>query len=401
MAVPMQFPITGISRPTQRFLILVLLVAATKPGTAQEPTHQPDSQAVTHAPEGVTIESPQSDVAPCCQTECPRLCGSLPCDCFAPDFIYHPPRKFFRDKYTRIQECQSKMIMRPGDEFWWVSSRHLPLHPCDVSLCVYRYENCQAKKSSVEELKAAHRANPELYNFIYIHENRADLNKAELRFWQTYNILINQAPNAPPVRYIFFSWPADQIRGQIRDVKEKAIVSDHHAYYLAWFLCEIRDFNRPSLSGYSYGCRLGVDALFLAGGGSMNGRALPEEMLITQPTFRAAFVATAMQNRCLPDGGFCEPGYQTLDRCVFLNNSNDKVLKHFHLLDENGADAIGRAGVCDPSQLSDGGQRLIEIDTTCVTGRSHKLEDYLKSECIRQTIRDTIFWRDLSSLQGD
>lgn len=171
-----------------------------------------------------------------------------PCAAFAPDFFYQPSKRFFKDKYTRIQECQSQMIMRPGDEFWWVSSRHLPLKSCGFELCIYKFENCKSSKSSLAELKAAHAANSSLYNVIYIHENRADLNKSEMRFWQNYNILINQAPNAPPVRYIFFSWPADKMLGQIRDVKTKAVVCDYHSYYLASFLCEIKNFYKLSLN---------------------------------------------------------------------------------------------------------------------------------------------------------
>lgn len=316
-------------------------------------------------------------------------------DCFAPDFFYHPSRKLLKDKYTRIQDCQSQMIMRPGDEFWWVSSRHLPLKSCGFELGIYRFQDCQSHKSSLEELKAAHAANPSLYNVIYIHENRADVNKSEMRFWQNYNILINQAPNAPPVRFIFFSWPADKMLGQARDVKVKAEVCDYHSYYLASFLCQIKDFHKLSLSGYSYGCRLGLDALHIAGGGSKKCQALPTEMLITKPTFRAAFVATAMQNRCTTDGGLCKFSYQTLDHITLLNNSNDQVLRMFPLLSENGADAIGKSGICSHCQLPDAGARLTQIDARCIARRSHKLEDYYKSEFLRQRIRDTIFWRDI------
>ena len=31
------------------------------------------------------------------------------------------------------------------------------------------------------------------------------------------------------------------------------------------------------------------------------------------------------------------------------------------------------------------------------TGKSHKIEDYFKSESLRQIIRDTIFWRDVAA----
>ncbi|MEC9093652.1 MAG: hypothetical protein VX438_13145 [Planctomycetota bacterium] len=317
---------------------------------------------------------------------------AAPCKCHEPDFIYHPKTQGFKGKYTRIQDCQSKMTIRPGDEFWWISTRHLPLDSCKFNLCYYRYQNSISQKSNLQELKTSHQQNPNLINFVYIHENRADINKSEMRFWQNYNILISQAPDAPPVRYIFFSWPADQIRGQIKDVKEKAVVCDYHAYYLAWFLCQIKDFNRVSLGGYSYGCRMGLDALHIAGGGSKKCRTLPESMLVKKPTFRAAFVATAMQNRCTEDEGFHRFAYATLKHITFLNNSNDQVLKAFHLLSENGAAAIGREGIC-VSQLDDGGQRLTQINACSIAGRSHKLEDYYKSEQLRQEIRNSIFWR--------
>ena len=360
---------------------------------------QNSSPAKEAAVEDRASESTSSTPDCCnkCQTEnCNEVAFGqpLPCECFAPDFYYQPGNKLIKGRYTRIQECQSKMIMRPGDEFWWVSCRHLPLKTCKFELCYYRFEDCQAKKSSMEELKKAHDKNPELYNFVYIHENRADLNKSELRFWQAYNILIRQAPNAPPVRFIFFTWPADQIRGQIRDVKTKGTVCDYHSYYMGWFPCQIKDLHKPSLGGYSYGCRLALDGLHIAAGGVKKCQALPKDMLITKPAFRGAFIATAMQNQCTPEGGLCDLTYSALDHVTFLNNSDDKVLKMFHRLTDNGASAIGREGICGVGCLPDGGKKLSQYDCHCITGKSHKLEDYFKSENLRQIIRDEIFWRN-------
>ena len=44
-----------------------------------------------------------------------------------PTFTSTPKPKLIEGPYARIQKRQAKMEMRPGDEFWWVSSRHLPL----------------------------------------------------------------------------------------------------------------------------------------------------------------------------------------------------------------------------------------------------------------------------------
>ena len=100
----------------------------------------------------------------------------------------------------------------------------------------------------------------------------ADIEKSKLRFWHNYNVLINQSPDAPPIRYIFFTWPADKIKGQMRDVNAKATVCDYHAYYLATLLSQMREFKFVSLSGYSYGSRMALDALHILGGGCKNGR---------------------------------------------------------------------------------------------------------------------------------
>jgi len=319
------------------------------------------------------------------------------CDCCAPfatDFCYNPKRKLIDGPYTRIQNCQAKMEMRPGDEFWWVSSRHLPLKACEFELCYYQYVDCCAQKKTPTDLQDAYQANPDLINLVYVHENRADVEKSKMRFWQNYNLLINQAPNAPPVRYIFFSWPADQIKGQLRDVNTKAEVCDYHAYYLATFLSQMREFKFVSLSGYSYGSRMALDALHILGGGCKRGRALPEAMVLREPKFRAAFIATAMQNQCLPSGGLCNHAYQTLDHITLLNNSRDKVLRLFKRLPPKGSQAIGREGI-SVTQLADCGARITQFDCTEIAGRSHRLEEYYKSERIRRIIRDTIFWREI------
>ncbi len=326
------------------------------------------------------------DLSPCAKSRLNR-------DSYAPDFIYRPGRKKINDKYGRIQDCQSKMIIRPGDEFWWVSSRHLPLNSCgDFDLCIYRFLDGQVSQKTMVDLKNAHQSNPDLINFVYAHENRADLNKAEMRFWQTYNILINQAADAPSVRFIFFSWPADEVRGQIRDVKAKATICDHHAFYFAHFLYQIQDFNRVSLGGYSYGARLIINALTLCGGGCVNGRSVPQDQRFQKPSLRAVFVASA-----LPNSGLGCAAYQHLDHVTFLNNSQDGVLKFFGLLSVNRTQALGRTGVCSTAGFPDRGGKIRQLDVACIAGKSHKIEDYFKSESLRQIIRDTIFWRDVAA----
>lgn len=316
------------------------------------------------------------------------------CAPFATDFYFNPKPKLIEGPYARIQKRQAKMEMRPGDEFWWVSSRHLPLNASKFELCYYQYANCCALKRTSTDLQNAYLANPDLINLVYVHENRADIEKSKLRFWHNYNVLINQSPDAPPIRYIFFTWPADKIKGQMRDVNAKATVCDYHAYYLATLLSQMREFKFVSLSGYSYGSRMALDALHILGGGCKNGRTLPDSMTLQEPKIRAAFIATAMQNQCLPSGGLCISAYQTLDHITLLNNSKDKILRHFKRLPPKGRKAIGREGI-SVTHLADCGARLTQIDCTEITGRSHRLEEYYKSEQIRRIIRDTIFWREI------
>lgn len=318
------------------------------------------------------------------------------CQQHAPDFRFRPTTSILPSASVDMQNCQARGTIRPQDELWWVSSRHLSNCEQEFRLCLYRYQNCQSVPSSIDELKQAHQLNPGLINLIVVHENRVDLNKAELRFWQNYQVLINRAPNAPPVRYLFFTWPADQIRGQARDVKTKATVCDHHCFYLATLLGHMKDFNQLSLCGYSYGARMALDAMHMLGGGTRKNRSLPVHMTTQNKNkIRAVMIATAAQNSCKCDRGFCREAYGTIDQLMFLNNSSDNVLRFFSLMPPRGRLAIGRDGLSTCKSFPDGGKRLRQIDTSIISGRSHKLEDYYKSEFLRQLIRDNLFWRPI------
>lgn len=281
---------------------------------------------------------------------------------------------------------------RPQDEIWMVSSRHVGCVTSgeDPALQVQRYlPGVGWQASQLDDL--CQPTSPDQIAVIFVHGNRVSTSDVIPEGRQVYQILVGRAPDAPPVRFVIWSWPSEQIRGQLRDVREKAERTELAGYCLGWLLTRLPESQRVSLLGYSFGARIATGAMHLVGGGQLAGRALPAHSAMS-PNTHLVTVAGALHNGWLRPGGYHEQALTHLGHFLNLYNCCDPVLKRYHALyKHSNAVALGYAGM-STRDLGPDAKRIEQIDVCQYVAHSHELLDYLHSACLDERIRSVLFW---------
>ena len=166
---------------------------------------------------------------------------------------------------------------RPQDEVWLVSSRPVG---CVQSgemppLIAQRYTSDGGWESAqVDELY--HPSTPDQIVVVYVHGNRVSSCEAVTEGHYVYHLLTSHVDDPVSLRFVIWSWPSDQVQGQLRDVRIKAARTNLAGYCLGWFLAHLPEDQRVSLLGYSFGARITTGSLHLVGGGRLAGRMLPD-----------------------------------------------------------------------------------------------------------------------------
>ncbi len=146
---------------------------------------------------------------------------------------------------------------------------------------------------------------------IYVHGNRLENNEVTQNVWNMYQCLTAGQTDAPPIRFIAWSWPSGKRGGILKDVRAKAARTEADGYYLGWFLAQLPDDRPLSLVGYSFGVRIVNGASHLLGGGQLSGRTLSHAVfngedhpLETRP--RVVLMAAASHSHWLRPGNYHE-----------------------------------------------------------------------------------------------
>lgn len=276
--------------------------------------------------------------------------------------------------------------LRPGDELWIISTRGLP-YPTrgdGAEPTVRRFgPRGQWQRADLGQLYAA----PPLTTLMYVHGNRVEEEETVPTGWLIYREIVGRSCE-PPVRVILWSWPADRIRGQLRDVRAKADRADVEGLYLAPVLNRLRRDNPVGLIGYSFGARTICGALQLVGGGSLYGRRLDaatDAGGTPAGAVQVALLAAAMDADSFLPGELYPRTMHAADRLLVLYNSCDPVLKRYRCIDRcSHTQALGYVGAMGRAA---GQGELVQRDACASTGRSHELERILASPSNRATIR--------------
>jgi hypothetical protein len=271
---------------------------------------------------------------------------------------------------------------------WCLSTRGAGPWRCgqDVPLECWRADECGAwQPATVEEFLAAN--DPAVPTSIWIHGNRVSFPESRANGWQVYRSLARRAPCELPFRFVVWSWCADQIKGQLEDVRLKASRADAEAWPLASLVGRINPDVPVSLVGFSYGARIAT--------GALHQLALRQEAQETgeRVPLRAVLLAAALDSYWLFPGARHGLALSQADRMLITVNPLDRALKHYHLLygRRDGRESLGYIGVPGLGRLGDERWKVNQLNVSRQIGKEHDWRGYLLSPLMGRYIPHLLF----------
>lgn len=281
---------------------------------------------------------------------------------------------------------------RPGDQVWVVCTRHLGCAPVTQALPDYRVkyfaENAWHRAQATDFLAQDDRALPTV---VFIHGNRYSTSDAIESGWEAYHALLRCAPAGQPIRFVIWSWPSDKDGGPIRDARVKASRTLVEGYYVSRLLTEISPAVPTSILGYSFGSRVALGAVHLAGGGQLAGRVVPDLGQKEVPMYRVAMMAAGVEDDGLMPGARFEMAMSRTDQLLNLYNPCDPALKRYRVVSKcEKPTAMGYTGIVGEALLGDAALRIAERNVSGVVGKTHDEDGYFASEYVMQQVRATV-----------
>jgi hypothetical protein len=226
---------------------------------------------------------------------------------------------------------------------------------------------------------------------IYVHGNRVEMNEISERSWGVYRGL--QSANCHDrLRLVIWSWPSDQIRGPLQDVRSKAKRTLCEGYYLASFLGHYEPRHRIGLIGYSFGARIVASALHGLRGGTINDQAVPFRTQLLPSQVRVALLAAAIDEHALMPEGAWGLAWQALDQLLVSFNPRDPVLKRFRFVDRaTNPRALGFVGM--PGMIGDGSRNVEQFNVSGCVGRTHDESTYFGSPALMDVVAPFVLGR--------
>jgi hypothetical protein len=272
---------------------------------------------------------------------------------------------------------------RTSDQIWLVNTRNIGCVDNGLDWSTSRYDSGYWKGEDDNVFYSSD--NQETLTVIYVHGNRMDAAGAEARGLAIYRELFSGQTEGK-VRFVIWSWPSDQIRGPIKDVRYKAYRSDDEAWLLARFLAPIPEGRRVGLIGFSYGSRIIGGGLHILGGGEMVGRKLEDK---PRANFRVVYWAAAVQNDWLLSGNVHGRAMPLAQNWLNIYSSCDSVLWRFDRVDKcDCSPAQGYVGLAGgkSSLPADQAEKYEDFDVAQLIGGDHRSEPYFfNDEIIRRT----------------
>ncbi len=285
------------------------------------------------------------------------------------------------------------LTYRAGDEVWLASTREIG---CATQATVGPLWQLDADKnawqnSTADEFHAG--AKPEMLTLFYVHGNRKDAAGAQVDGLATYREIVAKHETAPKVRFVIWSWPSDQIRGPVRDIRSKAARSDDEAILLARFLHPYSKEQRVGLIGFSFGARIVGGAMHLLGSGCLHGAELPA---VERPEMRVVFWAAAEHNDWLLPGDVHGNALPQGKQWLNIYSGCDSILWRYNRLDKcDPAHALGFTGLMGRGQLrNDLKSRYEDWEASTLVGSEHDSEPYLYAPDVARRTSQILLWQD-------
>lgn len=264
--------------------------------------------------------------------------------------------------------------VRPQDEVTLISSRPIgcSTRPDRIEEGLYAEQYADFDADGRREWRTAPwrsvaaAANASKPTVVFAHGNKVGWAETRSRGLYVYSRLVRCADERP-IHFLIWSWCSDEIKGPLRDFREKAARTGPVGKQLGYVLNALPDDARLGLLGYSYGARVSSGALQELGSGRLAG---PPRL------FRGFYMAAAYDADWLGRGHRHGDAMDVTDRLIVTTNRRDPAMKYFELLGRNyDPQAMGYAG---PTCLDrERAARVRLINVADAVGRSHDLCDYV------------------------
>ena len=231
---------------------------------------------------------------------------------------------------------------------------------------------------------------------IFVHGNRLEYDEVTTSVWDMYRCLTMGRDDAPPLRFVAWSWPSDKRRGILNDVRAKASRTESDGYYLGWFLSQLPEDRPLRLVGYSFGARVVTGASHLLGGGKLSGRTLSNVVMTEQdqPVAsrpRVVLMAAATHSHWLRPGSYHERALHRIGSLLNIYNGSDRILKRYRAIDRRSQpEALGYSGMYT-ADLSNAAERIEQLNAAGMVGRQHRLANYQRNGWLRSRIQSFIY----------
>ncbi len=289
----------------------------------------------------------------------------------------------------------------PGNvRYWIVSSRNAPQdlrriqcghldvfeRHCDGRLC----------RSSVPQLVAG--LHPGAPILLSLHGSYVAWEDNLVQSEGTWRWIRSACPHLP-LNIIFFTWPSDQERCLLApcELKRHGVEAEYNAFYVAALLSSLPDCHPVCLLGHSYGARMTMATLHLAGGGAIHGAKLGRG--VGSKRLRAVLAAGALDHNWLNADGRYGCALCRAECVLNLRNRHDLVLKVYPLLRPLMARrAIGASGVTGLDRhQQDCTCRLHDLDVTGLVPAGHFWPNYYKQPQLARILASWVYFPDVNT----
>lgn len=221
--------------------------------------------------------------------------------------------------------------------------------------------------------------------WLFVHGNQIPPSEAIRRGLKVYRNLRTYS-TGKSIRFVIWSWPSQREGHRIKDAKRKATRTDVESFLLGSYLTKLASETPSSIIAYSFGARIVSGALHLAAGGQLCGYQLPQRLENHVP-LRLAFLAPAVENDGLhPRRGRYARGLDPVESLLLLNNSRDKALNFFWIINKSKPKAMGDTGiVCAPGHC-----KIRQFDWAKTIGKDHSLHQYIDRPAVLRQIAGEI-----------
>ncbi len=287
-----------------------------------------------------------------------------------------PRRRYMLDGVGELNFCP-----RPQDEIWLISTRHIepPLRGDERPEC-FRHVQRHWQPSQLQQLVAGHRADSTKHTLVFIHGNRTDAFWGQRRGRQAYQAVFGNHPEAPPVRFVIWSWPSDKLPQPLRDFEEKMMRSIVDGHLFGRFLNQLGGQRPVSLFGYSLGTQVLLTAIAdqVAAASTAGEAGHPFNVTLVAPVTHCDWPGCKLQSEAVAG---------QIESISAFRNPRDRAIRAFKMYcrthsrhgQQNENFGIDRLPL-KPGQFS-------QVDVSAEIGTEHNLVKYVMIPKIQQSVR--------------